>query len=162
MLVLLLLLLLLMLLLLLLLLPLLLGTGCALRCACVCVLCVLCVCWGCLSSWLMDCSLYFIWSGHLSRILCTRLSQNSWANFDETWWGYPWECFRNWLHCKPSDLTFKVTRGERLQTKTSLLYTIQPKLLFWFDETSWDYVLVVSDELIRFWGMGPNFQGHHD
>ena len=24
-----------------------------------------------------------------SRILCTQLNQNSWANFDETWWGYP-------------------------------------------------------------------------
>ena len=29
-----------------------------------------------------------------------------------------------------------------------------------FDETSWDYALVVRDELVTFWGMWPNFQGH--
>ena len=37
----------------------------------------------------------------------------------------------------------------------------KPKPSFWsnFDETWWDYALVVSDTPIRFWGMWHNFQG---
>ena len=39
------------------------------------------------------------------------------------------------------------------QTKSILVYTVQPKFFSDFDETSWDKALVVADVLVRFWGM---------
>ena len=38
-------------------------------------------------------------SGRLSQILCTKLSQNYWAKFNETWYSgnTPWECLRKCL-----------------------------------------------------------------
>ena len=35
----------------------------------------------------------------LSQILCTELSQNYWANFDETWSGYPLGMYQELIRC---------------------------------------------------------------
>ena len=37
---------------------------------------------------------------------------------------------------------------------------ILPKVFSNYNETFWDYVLVVSDVLVEFWDMWLNFQGH--
>ena len=62
-------------------------------------------------------------SVHLSRILCTQPSQNYRVKFGETWWRY---------HLGMSEeLIIDFEPGiKRSQTKTIVMYTIQPKLLF--------------------------------
>ena len=93
-------------------------------------------------------------SGRLSQILCTQLSQHSWANFDENWWGYllymSKELIRFWTML-PNCQGRQGSKGHK--PKPFLCTQYSPKFSSDFDETLWDYALVDYDELIRFWGM---------
>ncbi len=93
-----------------------------------------------------------------SRILCTHLSKNYCANVDDTWWGYPLGMSKELIRFWSMWPDFQGHQGSKGQKQKPFLCTqFSPKFFSDFDETSWDYASVVSDELIRFWAMWPNF-----
>ena len=65
------------------------------------------------------------------------------AKFDETCWGHPWECLKKCLDFESCNLIFKITRGQKVtnQIQSCVHDTFQTSN---FDETPWDYALVVQ------------------
>ncbi len=74
-----------------------------------------------------------------------------------------WTFLRVCLDFEKCDLIHRVTRGQKVTNQNhSCLHDTAQTSFPDFDETSGDYAWLVSDELIRFWGMWPNIQGHQD
>ena len=102
-----------------------------------------------------------LWLRLLENGLSAHCHLKEWVDFDQTCTVpqlYCWDMQKNWLYFCDLDLIFKVTRGLwLLENGFSPPYILKEWMDF--DQTCTS-VLWHGKELIRFWWLLPDFQGH--